>query len=178
VLVIIVMATLTAGWPLLNRAVSDRQRIAPDSTLILGPSQSAAAAITVGPGWSLVTSQTDPHEDYALRRGVVALTMTYVSLLNGRQVTDLWAGLRMILKISHPGVSLGPPAAFTTSSGRRGLIGTLSSPAIFGTATVVAAPRHGFAVEMILIAPRHVTRLNLIAAHQIIRSLHMPDPQP
>jgi hypothetical protein len=177
VLVVVVMATLTAGWPLLSRAVSNHHRLAPNTTLILGPSQSAAAAFTVGPGWSLMTAQTDPRQDYALRRGPVELTINYVSLLNGRQAIDLWPGLRQILRITHPGVSLGRPRIFTTSSGRAGLTGTLSSASSFGTATVVTAASHDFAVEMILLAARHSPLLNLIAAQRILLSLHMPVPQ-
>jgi hypothetical protein len=75
-------------------------------------------------------------------------------------------------------VGLGAPFTFTTASGRKGMAGSLNSQANSGTATIVAAPGRDFAVEMILLAPRHEHNLNLIAGHRILLSLDMAVPPP
>jgi hypothetical protein len=174
--VVAVMALLTIGWPLVSLAIANRRELAALSTLTIGPSQADLAKFTVGPGWSMIPTQTDPRLDYALRRGAVDLTITYVSLLDHAPDPHLWAGLQQILQISHPGVRLGRPSGFTTVHGSKGASAALTSAADIGTATVVRSPTGNYAIEMILIAPRHSNRLNLETAHRILRSLQLLAP--
>jgi hypothetical protein len=174
--IIIVMAVLTAGWPLINIAVPNRRTLTSGTILTLGPSQADLARLTVGPGWSMVPSQTDPRLDYVLRRGHVEMVISYVALIDRAQTAYLWTGLRQVIEVSNPGVRLGRPSAFTTAQGRRGTQGVLASAADIGTATVVGNPSGTFAVEMVLVSPRRASRANLAAARQLMRSLHMVVP--
>jgi hypothetical protein len=134
------------------------------------------AEFTVGPGWSMVPSETDPRLDYSLRRGAVDMTVSYIAVIDGAQPTELWAGLGRVLRLSDPGVRLGRPSAYVTAQGRRGEQGTLASPEDTGRATVVRSPSGAFAVAMILIGPRHAARVNLAAARVVMRSLKIPAP--
>jgi hypothetical protein len=175
--VLIVMAVLTVGWPLVNLAVSDRRALAAGTMLRLGPDKTDMAEFTVGPGWSMVPSETDPQLGYSLRRGPVDMSVSYVAVINGAQPAELWAGLGKIIRLNDPGVRLGRPSAYMTAQGRPGEEGTLASPQDTGMATVVRSPSGVFAVAMILIGPRHAARVNLAAARRIMHSLQIPAPR-
>jgi hypothetical protein len=172
--VIVVMTLLTVGWPLISFAVPNRRALAAGTMLPLGPGQAELARFTVGPGWSMMQSETDPRLDYALRRGNIDMTISFVHVIADAQTAELWAGLRQLIQVSNPGVSLGPPSAFTTAQGRRGDRGTLAGPQDIGSASIVRDKSGTFAVEAIVLGPRHASRANLHAAHLIVLSLHMP----
>jgi hypothetical protein len=174
--IIFVMAVLTVGWPLINIAVPNRRTLTSGTILTLGPSQADLARLTVGPGWSMVPSQTDPRLDYVLRRGHVELAISYVALIDRAQTAHLWTGLRQVMEVSNPGVRLGRPSAFKTAQGRRGAQGALASSTDIGTAAVVGNPSGTFAVEMVLVSPRRASRANLAAARELMRSLRMVVP--
>lgn len=176
--VVVVMAALTVGWPLVNLAVANRRTLAAGMSLVLGPSQADLARITVGPGWSMMPSQTDPRLDYALRRGKIDVTISYVAIIDSARTGELWAGLRRVILISNPGVRLGPPSPYRTLQGLSGAQGAITSPEDTGTATVVRSASGTFAIETIIIGPRHASHANLIAAHRIIHSIHMAAPTP
>jgi hypothetical protein len=171
--VILVMAVLTVGWPVINVAVPNRRTLTSGTILSLGPGQADLVRLTVGPGWSIVPSQTDPRFDYVLRRGPVELAISYVALIDRAHIAYLWTGLRQVIEVSNPGIRLGRPSPYKTAQGRRGAQGALASPADIGTATVVRNPSGTFAVEMVLVSPRRAGRANLIAAQQLMHSIHM-----
>jgi hypothetical protein len=172
--IIAVMAVLTAGWPLLNRVVSDHQRLAARSRLTIGPGRRNSAIVTVGPGWTLRPGETNPRMVYILARGPVKMSIAYATLVNNRQVGDLWAGLREVVQISHPGATLSAPAPVRTTHGYAGDIGVVKAPGLEGTVSVFAGPSRQFAIEMVVEAPNASARLNLLAAQHIIRSLVFP----
>lgn len=174
--IIVVMAALTLGWPLINMAVPNRSTLTAGTILSLGPSRADMARLKVGPGWWIVPSQTDPRLDYVLRRGPVELAISYVALLNRVQTAYLWTGLRQVIEVSNPGIRLGRPLAYKTTQGRRGAEGLLVSSADIGTATVVRNPSGTFAVEMVLVGPRRASRANLVAAQQLMESIRMVAP--
>jgi hypothetical protein len=172
--VIAVMAVLTAGWPLLNRVVSDHSRLAASTRLAIGPSHKNGAIVTVGPGWTLRASETNPRLAYTLQRGPVILSITYATLINNRQAGDLWAGLRDVVQIGHPGATLSAPVSVRTINGSAGDIGLVRSPDLAGTASVFAGPTRQYAIEMVIAAPKGSPRLNLVAAQRIMQSLVFP----
>jgi hypothetical protein len=172
--IIAVMAVLTAGWPLLNRVVSDHQRLAPNTMLRLGPSRQNSAVVTVGPGWTLQAGETNPRLIYRLDRGPVHLSIAYATLVNNRQVDDLWAGLREVIQVDHPGATLSEPIKVRTRHGYAGDLGVVRAPDLVGSASVYAGPSRQFAIEMVVEAPRRSARLNLLAAQRIMRSLVFP----
>ncbi len=172
--IIAVMAVLTAGWPLLSRVVSDHQRLAAHTRLSLGPSHKNSATVTVGPGWTMQSGETNPRLIYHLDRGRVHLSIAYATLINNRQVGGLWAGLREVVRINHPGATLSNPVQIRTTHGYAGEVGVVRARDLVGTASVFAGPSRRFAIEMVVEAPNRSARLNLLAAQRIMRSLVFP----
>jgi hypothetical protein len=172
--IIAVMAVLTAGWPLLNRVVSDHHRLAANSKLSLGPSRRSAAVVTVGPGWVLRSGESNPRLVYQLERGAVHLSITYATLINDRQLDHLWSGLRAVVEVNHPGATLSTPVEIRTQHGTEGDFGLVRAPDLVGTASVFAGPSRRFAIEMVVEAPKRSALLNLLAAQRIMRSLVFP----
>lgn len=173
-IVIAIMAVLTAGWPLLSLAVTDQDRLAANSKLVVGPGHSNSAVVRVGPGWLLHPGESNPHLAYSLQRGPADMSIAYVTLVNNRQVSDLWAGLREVVQIRHPGASLSAPIPVVSIHGAKGNLGVVRAPDLVGTAAVFAGPSRLFAIEMVVVAPKGTARLNLVAAQRIVRSLLFP----
>src|SRR5258708_2103113 len=170
--VVTVMALLTAGWPLLNSAVSDNLLLSRGAALRIGPGGPNSATLRVGQGWSLRPAESDPARGYSLRRGAASLSIAYVSLAERSQAPLLWDGLRAILRIRNPGLRLGSPEAMTSRQGRPGLTGALTSRGAAGAATIFVGPAGTFAIEMIVLAPRSPGGAAALAAIRIfVRSL-------
>ena len=170
-----VMALLTAGWPLLNSAVSDNLPLSRGAALRIGPGRPNSATVRVGPGWSLRPAESNSARGYSLRLGAASVTIAYVSLAERSQAKLLWDGLRAILRIRSPGLRLGSPRAITSRQGRAGRTGTLTSRGAAGAATIFVAPSGTFAIEMIAIAPRNPGGAVALAVIRIfMRSLVFP----
>ena len=165
------MALLTAGWPLVNAVVADRQPLAAGTKLVIGNGTRSSAIVTVGRGWSVLPEQSNPVQGYLLRRGAVSLSILHVDLVNSSQVARLWSGLRRILLVSSPGVRLGPPVHFRTARGMLGLSGAVSTARKVGTATIVTGPSRQFAIVMLVLAPRGTHLVMRAAGARVVGSL-------
>jgi hypothetical protein len=177
VTIIAIMAVLTAGWPLLNRAVANRQGLAANTKLVVGPNQRSSAVVTLGPGWLLRAGDTNPRLAYLLQRGAATMTIAYASLVNNRQVSDLWMGMRGVIALHHPGTTLSPPLPIRSIHGAAGDFGVVQGPGLAGTAAVFAGPSRRYAVEMLIVIPKGSARANLLAAQRIMRSVLFPGPR-
>jgi hypothetical protein len=173
-IVVGVMALLTAGWPLLNASVADKQQLAPGASLRVGPSGQDSASVRVGQGWFVRPAQTDPSQDYMLRRGAVAVSIGYVSLVGRYLAAGLWDGLRRVLRVSNPGVSLAQPTAITTGQGREGLSATAASARSVGAVSVFVGPSGTYAIQIVVLAPRSARLAAGADSSQLIRSLRFP----
>lgn len=174
VIVVAIMAVLTAGWPLINLAVSDNRRLGANTRLTIGPSHRDSAQVTVGPGWLMQSAQSNPHLAYSLHRGGVTMSIDYVDLLSRSDVGELWSGMGQILQISHPGASLSAPLPITSAHGLEGDAGRVTSRMIRGTAAVFANRPRQYAVEIVVMASRRTPLANLVAAQRIVRSVLFP----
>jgi hypothetical protein len=175
VAVVTVMAVLTAGWPVLNSAVSDNLPLAGGTAIRIGPGGPNSAAVRVGRGWSLRPAESNPARGYSLRRGAAAVSIAYVRLASRSQAPRLWDGLRAILRIRDPGLRLGAPSAITSRQGRTGLTGALTSRGAAGAATIFVGPSGIFAIQMIVLAPRNPHgEAALDAIGMFVRSLVFP----
>ena len=172
--VVTVMALLTAGWPLVNALVADRQRLPAGASLRVGPSGPNSASVRVGPGWIERPAETDPRQGYLLRRGAVAISIDYESLTGRYRAAGVWAGLRRVFRVSNPGVSLGRPAAVTSGQGRTGLSASATSARRTGAATVFVGPSGTYAIEMVVLAPVSWRPVAAAASLLLIRSLRFP----
>jgi hypothetical protein len=173
-IVVAVMVLLTAGWPLLNALVADKQVVAAGTALQIGPGGLNSASVRVGPQWSLRPAESNPREGYVLSRGAVAVSIEYVTLEHAEREAVIWGGLRQVLRVSHPGVSLGPPKAVTSSQGREGRTAMLTSTRSIGAVAVFVAPSGTYAIQMIVLAPRGVSPIAAGATRQFLRTLRFP----
>ncbi len=180
VIVVAVMAVLTAGWPTLDTLVADKQRLAAGASLRVGPGGPDSASIKVGPGWIERPAETDPRQDYMLRSGAIAISIGYVSLAgpvspaSTGHAAGVWPGLVRILRVSHPGVRLGQPATVTSGQGRAGLSATATSRRTAGAASVFVGPSGTFAIEMLVLAPLSSRPAAAAASLLLIHSLRFP----
>ena len=173
--VVTVMALLTAGWPLLNSAVADKKPLAAGSALRIGPAGTDSAEITVGPDWSLLPAESNASQRYILRRGAATVSISYLSLVSRFQAPRLWDGMREMLGITHPGASLGAPSVITSSQGRTGMTGAVTSRRHVGAVTLFVGPSGTFAIAMIVLAPRNGRGAAMVAAVRMYaRSLRFP----
>jgi hypothetical protein len=169
--VVAIMALLTAGWPLLNMTVSDKHPLAAGSRLTVGPGPGSSGIVTVGSGWSLLQAESNPMQDYLIRRGRLELSITHVALVNREQVPQLWEGLRQTLSLSDPRVRLGRPVLITSGHRLRAITGVASSLRMIGSATIYPGPSRQFAIEMVVMAPRGTSAALRAAAAGVIASL-------
>jgi hypothetical protein len=169
--VVAIMVLLTAGWPLVNATVADKQPLPANSRIVVGNGAGNSAVVTVGPGWAMLTEQSDLYQRYLLRRGVMKLSIIRVPLASRRDVPRLWPGLRQILALSNPGIRLSQPAYVTTATGLPAITGVLTGGHMTGTATIFPSPSGKFAIEVLMLAPRGTSPLTRTAAIRIIRSL-------
>ena len=173
-LVVAVMVLLTAGWPLLNSLVADKQKLPAGSALQIGPTGPDSATIRVGPGWTVLPGETDPSQGYLLRRGAVAVSIGYVSLVHAYQAASIWGGLRRLMRVSNPDVSLGPPTAVTSGQGNKGLSATATTARSTGAAAVFVAPSGTYAIRIIALAPPSARPAAAATWLLVTRSLRFP----
>jgi hypothetical protein len=175
VIVVAVMAVLTAGWPLLNASVANRHPLAAGSRLTVGTSPSSGV-VTVGAGWSLLSDQSNPTQGYLLQRGNLQLSITHVGLLNRVQLPQIWRGLMQILSVSNPGIRFSRPAFITTRHGLHAITTVVTGRRQIGSATIVRGPSGTFGIEMLALAPRGTSGALHAAAARVMVSLIFTRP--
>ena len=174
VLVVAVIAALTAGWPLINLAVSDRQPVPAGRTMSVGPNTAQSARFTLGPGWSVQSAATDPRQEYVLRHGAEEMSLMYVTLASPAEAVHLWAGLRKVLSLGDASARLGKPRQITSARGRKGLTGLVTEDGRRGRAMIYPAPAGNFAIEMVSLGPRGAPPAGLAAALRVALSVMFP----
>jgi hypothetical protein len=174
-IVVAVMALLTAGWPLLNSAVANRQPLAAGSRLTVGTGPTSAV-VSFGAGWDLLPEQSNPLQGYVLDYGVLQLFIRHVSLVGRDQVPGMWQGLRRTLSVGDPSVRLSRPAFVTLARGLRVMTGVVTTSRFVGTATIYPGPSRDFGIEMIVFAPRRASPALRAAAFRVITSLRFTVP--
>jgi hypothetical protein len=168
------MVLLAAGWPLASRAVSGNQPAAAGAPLTIGLDSTHSAQFTLGRGWVIRSAETDPKQQWVLRRGPVDMSVTYVTLVNPSQAGQLWPGLQNILRLGASSAQLGQPAPLTSPQGGNGLTGTVTVNGRAGQAVVFPAPGEDFAIEIVSVAPTENGQAARTAAAQVVRSLRFP----
>lgn len=171
VAVVAVMALLTAGWPLLNKAVSDNRPLRAGHMLTIGPGGALVARITVGRGFRLLPAESNPRQQYSMRVGEGQVTVSSVALPTPTSAMRLWAGLRRLLSLKHPGTTLGRLTTMTSADGQPGVTGSITSKNKAGVAAVFVAPTGKFAVDIVMIAPRNVVSRMMQAGRLLLRSV-------
>ncbi|MGW2510132.1 hypothetical protein ACWC0A_12000 [Streptomyces scopuliridis] len=176
--VLLVMAALTAGWPLIDRALNDHERV-PDGTLLeLGPDDNIAVLRVTGSGWALSKSASDPDTMYVLTRDGVDLVAGYVALTAAGRAGELWAGLRKVQSVADESTRLGAPHSVTSAGGAQGETGTLTRGGRTGTATVWLPPDLSYAVEITVLARPDADPRAAADAAAMVRSVAFPREAP
>ena len=173
--IVVIMAVLTAGALLVNASISDGQNLLAGRTLAIGPSRKDSARITVGQGWSLRKSQSDPQQGYELYRGGVNLSVLYVTLIGRLLPEKLWSGLSHIVRIPSSSARLGGPGLIENSQGLKGITGTLTRSGRAGLATVFPDPGGTFVIEMTTLARPGAPAADRAAAQLVVRSIIFPE---
>jgi hypothetical protein len=176
--VVVIMAGLTAGWPLLDTLVSGRQPVAANTTFTIGPRGAESARVTVGPGWSMQRAQTNPRRDYTLSIGVVRVSVLYVAPVSAGDAAELWPGLQTILRLSHPGARLSAPELISSAYGQKGLAGRVSGRGLAGRIAIFPDLARRFAIEMVVFAPAGARLRQVVAAQSVMRSIRFPPGRP
>ncbi|QXE33159.1 hypothetical protein KQY30_01440 [Streptomyces sp. GMY02] len=174
VAVLLVMAALTAGWPLIDSVLADKEPVPSGTVLELGPGGSMAALRVTGAGWRLSKSRSDPDSSYALSRGGVDLVAGYVDLSSGASAGQLWTGLRRVLSVADEDTRLGGPRPVTSTAGATGLTGALTRENRVGTATVWVPPEQDYAVQITVLAEPGTTPGTVADAMAVARSVAFP----
>jgi hypothetical protein len=168
--VVAIMALLTAGWPLLNSAVANRQPLTAGSRLTIGTGPASSGVVTVGRGWYLQPAESNPRQEYVLRKDGLELTISHVSLVNRGQIQLMWQGLRRILSVTDPGSQLSKPSTIRTGHRLRAMTGVVSGQRLIGAATIFPGPSGEFAIQMVVLAPRNASRALRAAAVRVMTS--------
>ncbi|MEU3186200.1 hypothetical protein ABZ707_18645 [Streptomyces sp. NPDC006923] len=150
--VLLVMAALTAGWPLIDRTLDNGEGLRDGTILELGPGDDIATLRVVGTGWTLSKSSSDPDSAYTLSRNGVELVADYVDFPGTGGVEELWTGLRKVQSVADGDSRLGSPRAVISAGGAVGRTGALIRDGRAGTATVWLSPGRSYAVEVIVLA--------------------------
>ncbi|AXG82071.1 hypothetical protein [Streptomyces paludis] len=174
--VVLVMAALTAGWQLIDRALNDRQPLPRGAVLELGPDP--ALLRVADDGWSLSKSRSDAGSSYVLTRAGVEVAAVYVGLTEAAGPGELWAGLRRVQSVADGGSRLGAPRAIVARSGARGRTGTLTRDGRTGTATLWLPPGGGYAVEITVLARPDAGAGAVRAATALAHSVSFPRQGP
>jgi len=167
--IIAIMALLTAGWPLVDSAVANRQPLRAGTKLTIGSRPSGLATVTVGAGWYLLPAQSNPTQEYTLRRGAVVLDIRHLSLVDRHQDAKLWAGMRRVLAVLYPGARLGAPV--TANHELPAITALIFGKPLSGSVTMIPSPSREFAIGLVLLAPLGTSRALLDAAHRVVNSL-------
>jgi hypothetical protein len=172
--VVVAMTVLAAGWPLVSASISSTQPLAAGRTLTIGPDSRHIAHFTIGPGWSLVTSQSNPQQNYRLSRAGAILTVSYVTLTSSPAAAKLWSGLRSIVRIGDASARLSASRPVRNSQGIKGRTGTQAlSRGRTGIAAIFPAPGGKFAIEITAAAEPGAAAAHL-AARRVARSISFP----
>jgi hypothetical protein len=172
--VLAVIVVLTAGWPLVSTTVAGHRPLAGGTSVTVGPTAAESGRVTVGPGWSVLTANSNPQQFYSLGRGALRLSVRYVSLPSSTGPGQLWRGLRQVLRVGNPGVMVGRLQVITTLNGSRGLTAVLSGAGHTGQAAVFPAPTGRFAIEMIMLGPPGTAPAMRAVGVPVLRSLRFP----
>ena len=173
-IVLAVMALLTAGWPLLNAAIADKQPLAAGASLRVGPGGRNSADVRIGADWTLRPAQSDPRQGYLLRRGAVTVSIGYVSLAGDEHAAGIWSGLRRVFRVTNPGVRPGTPSVVTTRQGLPGQSAIATGAGAYGIVTDFVGPSGTYAIRIVVLAPRHAKSLTAATSLLLVRSLRFP----
>ncbi|MFC3997999.1 hypothetical protein ACFOVU_18850 [Nocardiopsis sediminis] len=166
-----VVLLLAVGWPIVNAAIADEKPVADGSTMSVAEGGGHEARLTFGPGWTLRPGQSTEGRTYHFTRGGVEMTVLSAVLDQPRDIDELWAGLRRIVQVDHPGAELGEPRVTMSRNDAGGWTGPLVDGDRTGRAVVYPSPGTAFAVEMTILAAPDASDDDQRAAGELASSI-------
>ncbi|MEU6444172.1 hypothetical protein [Streptomyces sp. NPDC047046] len=165
------VVALVAGWPLVARALPDKEGVRDGARLTIGPEGAGQVILRVrGGGWELSRSASDPVSGYLLSRAGVRIRASRVDLLTTAAAGRLWPGLRDVLRASDAGARLGAPEEIRTTRGRPGRTGSAAQGGRTGRAFAFASPGEDFAVTVVVLGGPGAERDALREGYALARS--------
>ncbi|WP_026116420.1 hypothetical protein [Nocardiopsis valliformis] len=166
----VVVAVLTGGWALVNSALPKTEEIAEGQSMMLGSSETHEASVTFDDGWELDAGSSSQGQQYLFTKGPVNLIVSVVQPVESATASELWEGMRDIVRVSDASAALGEPKPITSESGAEGLTGDMHIRQHTGSATVFPAPREDFAVEAQVFGA-NASQTELADAEKLLQSL-------
>ncbi|GHC87732.1 hypothetical protein GCM10007079_32110 [Nocardiopsis terrae] len=165
-----VVAVLTLGWAMVNAALPATEALPSGHGMTLGSGEGYEASVTFDEDWQLDTGASSQGRQYLFTKGPVNLQMSVVTPPQEATGTELWEGLRDIVRVSDASAALGEPEKVTSDSGNEGLRGDLHLGQHTGTATVFPSPNGGFAVEARTVGTE-AGQAELAEAEELVQSI-------
>jgi len=167
--ILVVIALITAGWPVINSWISDRQDLPDGTVLRIGSGTERATVRLSGSGWQVSKSQSDPLRSYDLRHGAVQLTIDYASLLSAKDARNVWAGATRLVEVS--GGRVGTVEKTHTRRDVPGQTATLVQQGDLGRLTTYVAPDKMYALQFVELGPTDAPVADRAAAQAVVRDV-------
>jgi hypothetical protein len=176
VAVLVGMALLAGGWPLISSMLPDSETVPAGVGLRLGPDPEESALLPLaGDGWRISRSKSNPEQQYALRHGAVGLEASYVQLEQPADADGLWDGLRKLGELSDS--TLGPPAPAQSARGLPSEEASVTEDGLTGTVTVYVHPDRSYAIVLKELGRPDAPEADRAAAREAVQGLTFEEPR-
>lgn len=163
------IAILVGGWAAVNTVLPDTTPVKSGHSMVIATGSGHQAKLSFDDGWELHPGSSSAGQQYEFGKGPLRLRITVVTPTERSSETELWEGMREVVRVGDPSASLTDPRPVTAESGAEGLTGTLHSNREIGTAALFPSPNGGFAVESLAIGEG--SGGDLAEAEKLLRSI-------
>ena len=176
VAVLVGMALLAGGWPLISSLLPDSEnRAGRRRPAARARSGGAALLPLAGDGWRISRSESNPDQQYALRHGAVGLEATYVQLEQPADADGLWDGLRKLGELSDS--TFGPPAPARSARGLPSEEASVTEDGLTGTMTVYVHPDRSYAIVLKELGRPDAPEADRAAVRDAVQGLTFEEPR-
>lgn len=182
--IVLVIALLTGGWPLLDAVLPETEPLPAGHRLVLEPAaraddgRSPHAVLTVpDEGWTLSHTAPTSGTRYQLNRGDLRLTARYVPLEGQEEADDLWSGLRRVARVSDAGATLSDPEPVRTERDVEGQTGTLQQDGCRGSVTALYAEDRTAALAVTVLSCATDPDTDLREARRVVEDVWFTPPR-
>ncbi|WP_249187091.1 hypothetical protein [Nocardiopsis sp. MG754419] len=164
-----VVVILVFGWMALNAVLPDTTPVAAGRSVTVASDAGYDAKLTFEEGWELHQGSSTEGSRYQFSKGPVVMLLSVVTPPERVSETELWDGMRNLVRVGDSSASLTDPQPVTSEAGAEGLAGTLHSNQTTGTAALFPSPNGVFAVETT--ATSSAGESDLVDVEKLLQSL-------
>ena len=169
----VVVAVLVGGWMAVDAATPSTAPVSAGESLVVASGQGHEAKLTFDQGWHLHVGASTQGQRYRLSKGTTDLEVNVVTPPRAASETELWEGMRDLVRVGDGSAGLTDPRPVTSDAGAEGLTGQLHSDRHTGIAALFPSPDGGFAVEATAIG----AQADLAEAERLLRSIRFDRTQ-